>query len=50
MRLLLIPSSVPLVITCSRGGSATKAFGNLQGAPGSAQLNSTGEGALLASL
>ena len=39
-----------LTITCSNGGSATNALGNLQGAPGSAHDNSTGDGALLASL
>ena len=46
----LNPVSNALVTTCSNGGSATKALGNLHGAAGSAQANSTGDGALLASL
>ena len=43
-------NSTPFVITCSNGGSATKALGNLQGAEGDAQDSSTGAGVLLASL
>ena len=44
------PISKPFVTTCSKGGSATKALGNRQGAVGEAQDNYTGAGVLFASL
>ena len=38
-------ASTVFATTCSSGGSATNAFGNLQGSSSSAQLSSAGLGA-----